>query len=111
MILPSILFATVHPSTLVFVIFYGLDWVATVPPTIALCRAVLGPQSGTVIYGWVFCGHQIGASVAAIGAALLRVKFGDYAASFYISGLMCVLASVAVLFIARGKSYDEIKNL
>ena len=111
MILPSILFATVHPSTLVFVIFYGLDWVATVPPTIALCRAVLGPKSGTVVYGWVFCGHQIGASVAAIGAALLRVKFGDYAASFYISGLMCVLASIAVLFIARGKSYDEIKNL
>ena len=111
MILPSILFATVHPSTLVFVIFYGLDWVATVPPTIALCRTVLGPQSGTVIYGWVFTGHQIGASVAALGAALLRVKFGDYAASFYIAGTLCLLASLAVLFIARGKSFEEIKKI
>ena len=111
MILPSILFATVHPSTLVFVIFYGLDWVATVPPTIALCRTVLGPQSGTVIYGWVFTGHQIGASVAALGAALLRVKFGDYAVSFYIAGTLCLLASIAVLFIARGKSFEEIKKI
>jgi len=111
MILPSILFASVHPSTLVFVIFYGLDWVATVPPTIALCRTVLGPQSGTVVYGWVFTGHQIGASVAALGAALLRVKFGDYAASFYIAGFLCLIASIAVLFIARGKSFDEIKNI
>ena len=111
MILPSILFATVHPSTLVFVIFYGLDWVATVPPTIALCRTVLGPQSGTVVYGWVFTGHQIGASVAALGAALLRVKFGDYATSFYIAGFLCLIASIAVLFIARGKSFDEIKNI
>ena len=111
MVLPSILFATVHPSTLVFVIFYGLDWVATVPPTIALCRTVLGPQSGTVIYGWVFTGHQIGASVAALGAALLRVKFGDYAVSFYIGGTLCLLASIAVLFIARGKSFEEIKKI
>ena len=111
MILPSILFASVHPSTLVFVIFYGLDWVATVPPTIALCRTVLGPQSGTVVHGWVFTGHQIGASVAALGAALLRVKFGDYAASFYIAGFLCLIASIAVLFIARGKSFDEIKNI
>ena len=111
MVLPSILFATVHPSTLVFVIFYGLDWVATVPPTITLCRTVLGPQSGTVIYGWVFTGHQIGASVAALGAALLRVKFGDYAASFYIAGTLCLLASIAVLFIARGKSFEEIKKI
>lgn len=111
MVLPSILFATVHPSTLVFVIFYGLDWVATVPPTIALCRTVLGPQSGTVIYGWVFTGHQIGASVAALGAALLRVKFGDYAVSFYIAGTLCLLASIAVLFIARGKSFEEIKKI
>ena len=84
--LPLILFSTVHPSTLVFVIFYGLDWVATVPPTIMLCRTVLGPDRGTVIYGWVFAAHQIGGSIAAFGAAVLRVKLGDYAAAFYISG-------------------------
>lgn len=111
LLLPSLLFATVHPSTLVFVIFYGLDWVATVPPTIALCRTVLGPKYGTVIYGWVFTGHQIGASVAALGAAMLRVKLGDYALSFYIGGIMSILASFAVIFIARGKSFQEIKNI
>ena len=111
MLLPSLLFATVHPSTLVFVIFYGLDWVATVPPTIALCRTVLGPQQGTVLYGWVFTGHQIGASVAAIGAAVLRVKLGDYALSFYIAGVLCLFAALAVMYIARGKSFQEIRNI
>lgn len=102
-LLPSILFANVHPSTLVFVIFYGLDWVATVPPTIMLCRTVLGPDRGTVIYGWVFAAHQIGGSIAALGAAVLRVKLGDYALSFYISGALCLITSYFVLQIAKGK--------
>jgi MFS family permease len=102
-LLPSILFATVHPSTLVFVIFYGLDWVATVPPTILLCRQVLGPERATVVYGWVFAAHQIGGSVAAFGAALLHTKFGDYATAFYISGLMCVFTSYFVLRIGKAK--------
>ena len=103
-LLPSILFATVHPSTLVFVIFYGLDWVATVPPTIMLCRTILGPERATVIYGWVFAAHQIGGSIAAFGAAVLRVKLGDYAAAFYISGALCLISSYFVLQIAKGKS-------
>ncbi len=102
-LLPSILFASVHPSTLVFVIFYGLDWVATVPPTIMLCRTILGPDRGTVIYGWVFAAHQIGGSIAAFGAAVLRVKLGDYALSFYISGALCLITSYFVLQIAKGK--------
>ena len=103
-LLPSILFSTVHPSTLVFVIFYGLDWVATVPPTIMLCRTILGPERATVIYGWVFAAHQIGGSIAAFGAAVLRVKLGDYAAAFYISGALCLISSYFVLQIAKGKS-------
>jgi MFS family permease len=103
-LLPTILFSTLHPSTLVFIIFYGLDWVATVPPTIVLCRHVLGPQRATVVYGWVFVGHQIGASVAAIGAALLRVKLGDYAIS------MCLVAALAVLQIAKSKSAAELRG-
>ena len=102
-LLPSILFATVHPSTLVFVIFYGLDWVATVPPTILLCRQVLGPNRGTVVYGWVFAAHQVGGSTAAFGAALLHTKFGDYATAFYISGLMCIVTSYFVLRIGKVK--------
>ena len=101
-LLPSILFSTMHPSTLVFIIFYGLDWVATVPPTIMLCRSILGPDRGTVIYGWVFAAHQIGGSIAALGAAVLRVKLGDYAAAFYLSGALCLITSYFVLQIAKG---------
>ena len=100
-LLPSILFATIHPSTLVFVIFYGLDWVATVPPTVLLCRQVLGPQLTPVVYGWVFAGHQIGGSAAAFGAAILHTKFGDYAYAFYISGFMCVITAYLVLKISK----------
>lgn len=109
-LLPSILFSSVHPSTLVFVIFYGLDWVATVPPTLMLCRLVLGTQRSTVVYGWVFVGHQIGASVAALGAAVLRVKLGDYALSFYISAAMCLISAIAVLQIAKGKTSAELRG-
>lgn len=96
-LLPSILFSTVEASTLVFVIFYGLDWIATVPPTVMLCRQVLGPDKGAIIYGWVFAAHQIGGALAAFGAGLLRVKFGDYAAAFYITGILCVITSYFVL--------------
>ena len=108
-LLPSILFSSVHPSTLVFVIFYGLDWVATVPPTLMLCRMILGPGRSAVVYGWVFVGHQIGASAAAIGAAVLRVQFGDYAIAFYISAAMCIVSAFAVLQIAKGKTASELR--
>ena len=101
-LLPSILFSQIHPSTLVFVIFYGLDWVATVPPTIMLCRAVLGPSRASVVYGWVFAAHQMGGAIAAFGAAVLRVKLGDYAVAFYISGAMCIITAYFVLQIAKG---------
>lgn len=108
-LLPSILFSTLHPSTLVFVIFYGLDWVATVPPTLVLARTVLGPNRGTIVYGWVFVGHQIGASAAAFGAALLRVQFGNYAIAFYISAAMCLFSAFLVLQISKGKTMSELR--
>ena len=97
LLLPAILFSTVHPSTLVFVIFYGLDWVATVPPTIHLCREVLGPERGTVVYGWVFAAHQIGGALAAYGAGGLRGHFGDYALAFQVSAVLCLIAAFLVL--------------
>lgn len=103
-LLPSILFSDVRPSTLIFVIFYGLDWVATVPPTLMLSRLVLGPGRATVVYGWVFVGHQVGASLAAFGAAALRVQFGNYSSAFYISAAMCIVAAVAVLQISNGRA-------
>jgi sugar phosphate permease len=109
-LLPSILFSTLQPSTLVFIIFYGLDWVATVPPTLVLCRMVMGNQRSAVVYGWVFVGHQVGASIAALGAAVLRVKLGDYALAFYISAAMCLVAAFAVLHIAKGKPAAELRG-
>ena len=108
-LLPSILFSTIQASTLVFVIFYGLDWIATVPPTVMLCRTILGPDRGTIIYGWVFAAHQIGASIAALGAAVVRVKFGDYAAAFYISGALCLITSYFVLQIGKGKDLASLR--
>jgi len=106
-LLPSILFSSLHASTLVFVIFYGLDWVATVPPTIVLCRTILGPDRATVVYGWVFAAHQIGGSIAATGAAILRVVFGNYALAFYIAGILCLGASYIVLQIGKRKSPEK----
>ena len=106
-LLPSILFSTVELSTLVFVIFYGLDWIATVPPTVMLCRQVLGPEKGAIIYGWVFAAHQIGGSIAAFGAAVLRIKFGDYAAAFYITGVLCLITSYFVLQITSKEESNK----
>ena len=106
-LLPSILFSSIHASTLIFVVFYGLDWVATVPPTVVLCRRVLGPERGTVVYGWVFAAHQIGGSIAAYGAAVLRVQFGNYASAFYISGILCLITSYFVLQIGNSFSWKK----
>jgi predicted MFS family arabinose efflux permease len=100
-LLPSILFSSIHASTLVFVVFYGLDWVATVPPTVILCRRVLRPSSGTVVYGWVFACHQIGGSIAALGGGIIHDKLGNYAAAFYGAGILCVVAAFLVLQITR----------
>ncbi|PRC49765.1 MFS transporter, partial [Mycobacterium sp. ITM-2017-0098] len=75
--LPALLSPPAEASTWVFIIFYGLDWVATVPPTIALCRHYFGAQT-PIVFGWVFASHQLGAAVAAAGAGWLRDLQGDY---------------------------------
>jgi predicted MFS family arabinose efflux permease len=103
-LLPSILLPRVHPVTIIFSIFYGLDWIATVPPTLALCRGVLDDTRGTVIYGWVFASHQIGAAVAATLAGMLRVHFGNYTFAFYGAGALCLMAAVAISTIRGSKS-------
>jgi predicted MFS family arabinose efflux permease len=100
-LLPSILFPSVKPVTVVFTVFYGMDWIATVPPTLALCRRVLDESRGTVVYGWVFAAHQVGAAVAASLAGWMRVKFGDYSAAFYTAAILCLLASFAITQLGR----------
>ena len=69
-VLPSLLAPHTTPGTWVFVIFYGLDWVATVPPTVMLCREWFGAEDGSIVFGWVFASHQIGASAMAFGAGV-----------------------------------------
>lgn len=91
-LLPSLLSPHAEPSTWVFIIFYGLDWVATVPPTIALCREEFGERA-PVVFGWVFASHQIGAAVAAAGAGWIRDLQGSYSTAFYIAAGLCVIAA------------------
>jgi len=90
-----------HLSLGVFVAFYGLDWIATVPPTVALVTQTFGDESGLVVYGWVFASHQIGAAIAAVSAGAIRDHLDSYDPAFYISGLLCVIASLGV-FAVRG---------
>jgi sugar phosphate permease len=98
--LPDLFSASVHPSMLIFILFYGLDWVATVPPTIALCRERFG-DSGPVVFGWVFASHQIGAAVAATGAGLIRDDLGAYDLAFYLAGGLALVASLLIAWIRR----------
>jgi predicted MFS family arabinose efflux permease len=98
MALPSLFGHSAHPSMIVFIVFYGLDWVATVPPTIALCRQHFGAQ-GSIVFGWVFASHQIGAAIAATGAALIRDHLGAYTAAWYSAGFLCLFAAVFSLLV------------
>ena len=85
----------------VFALFYGLDWIATVPPTVALAAEVFGRRDAPVVFAWVLCGHQLGAATAAAGAGVVRTETGSYLLAFVASGLACLLASLLVLRINR----------
>ena len=98
---PWLLADVVHPSLFVFIVFYGLDWVATVPPTVALCREHFGVEKAGVVFGWVFASHMVGAGVAASYAGFVRQSTGDYFGAWMTAGVLCLLASVAVLLIPR----------
>jgi MFS family permease len=100
LVLPGLFAADPHPSMLVFILFYGLDWVATVPPTIAICRQQFG-ESGAVVFGWVFASHQVGAAVAATAAGLIRDHSGTYAMAFYAAGLLSLIATGLSVAISR----------
>jgi sugar phosphate permease len=84
-----------------FAVFYGLDWIATVPPTVRLTSEAFGRENTGVIYGWIGASHQLGASMAAIGAGTIRQMTGDYQSAFWIAGLLCVVAGTSFLTIGR----------
>jgi len=85
----------------IFAVFYGLDWVATVPPTITLTNEVFGRRDAPVIVSWIFCAHQVGGSLAAVAAGAVRDATGSYMLAFLASGAACLMASLLVLRISR----------
>jgi len=84
-----------------FAIFYGLDWIATVPPTVRLTAQRFGAERANLVFGWIFAGHQIGAAFAAFGAGLSRTVLATYLPAFFFAGALCVVASLIVLSISR----------
>ncbi|HWM38837.1 MAG TPA: MFS transporter [Streptomyces sp.] len=98
--LPLLFAESVQPPMLFFIVFYGLDWVATVPPTIALCRRHFG-ENGAIVFGWVLASHQIGASVVAFLTGVVRDTFGSYDVAWVASGALCATAALMALVIRK----------
>jgi MFS family permease len=86
-----------------FAMFYGLDWIATVPPTVRLTASKFGPERAGLVFGWIFAGHQLGAATAAFGAGLSRTVLLSYLPAFFAAGALCLVAAVIVLGISRDK--------
>ncbi len=84
-------------SLTIFAIFYGLDWIATVPPTVKLANLAFGERDAPIVFGWVQTGHQLGAASAAFGAGLIREVTGSYLPAFTLAGATGVLAAIALL--------------
>ncbi|MGO4498478.1 MFS transporter [Paenibacillus sp. 2RAB27] len=93
--------ATTPYMLVVFSVFYGLDWIATVPPTAKLAGETFGKEKSGMIFGWIVVAHQIGASFAAYGAGLMRDWLGSYSQSFFIAGLTCFIAALFAIRIQR----------
>ncbi|GAA1557479.1 MFS transporter [Streptomyces globosus] len=98
--LPMLLAPSVHPPMVFFIVFYGLDWVATVPPTVALCREHYGDDSA-IVFGWVLASHQVGAAAVAFLGGAARDAFGSYDVVWYASGALCALAALMAMVIRR----------
>lgn len=84
-----------------FAIFYGLDWVATVPPTVKLTAQRFGPERANIVFGWIFAGHQLGAASAALGGGLARTAWHSYMPAFIGAGILCLVGAGLVLLINR----------
>ena len=91
-LLPQLFGTDIQVSMIAFIVFYGLDWVATVPPTLAICRQYFGARA-PVVFGWVFAAHQVGAALAAFGAGVIRDATGSYDGAWYSAALLCMLAA------------------
>lgn len=99
--LPFIRFDATHLT--VFAVVYGLDWIATVPPTVRLANEAFGEQEGPIAFGWILTGHQMGAAVAAFGAGVVRQQTGSYVAAFVVAGAMGLVAASVLLAARNGR--------
>ena len=81
----------------VFALFYGLDWIATVPPTVSITVKAFGRERANLVFGWVFAGHQLGAATAALGAGISRTVLSTYLPAFFAAGVLCLVAAGLVL--------------
>ncbi len=84
-----------------FAMFYGLDWIATVPPTVRLTAQRFGAERANLVFGWIFAGHQIGAGFAAFAAGLSRTLLASYLPAFFVAGALCIVAALIALGISR----------
>ncbi|MED4586835.1 MFS transporter [Brevibacillus choshinensis] len=84
-----------------FIVFYGLDWVATVPPTLKLTTDIFGRQQAGILFGWILAAHQLGAAVAAYGGGVVYTMLNSYFFMFIVAGAFCLLASLMVMRIGR----------
>jgi len=94
-------FASQEHGLAIFAVFYGLDWIATVPPTVALARQAFGAEKVGLVFGWVLASHQIGAALAASFAGFIRTSDGSYDRAFLIAGSLCLATAIGVLFAGR----------
>jgi predicted MFS family arabinose efflux permease len=95
----------------IFGLFYGLDWVATVPPTVRLTNDVFGKQDAPIVFGWVVAGHQLGAAFAALVGGMLRNSLGTYTLATMLSGGLCLIAAILVLRIHRRASIAPVVTI
>jgi predicted MFS family arabinose efflux permease len=82
-----------YPGLSLFALFYGLDWIATVPPTVSITVKTFGREKANLVFGWIFAGHQLGAATAAFGAGLSRTELATYLPAFMAAGLLCIVAA------------------
>ena len=99
--LPILIGPDIQPPLLLVMVLFGLDWVATVPPTVTLCREIYGVDRGAIVFGWVFASHMVGAAIAAAVSGWIRVSAGDYATAWWLAGILAFVAAALSLAIAR----------
>jgi predicted MFS family arabinose efflux permease len=101
LLLLPLAFASPNAGLILFIVFYGLDWVATVPPTITITTETFGLRDGPIVYGWVFTAHQLGGATVATAAGVIRTATGGYEWAFLGSGLLCLGAAGLSLLMRR----------